>query len=1173
MPSSLLVFCAPTLESARRAAWAFVAKHPTDPLDPPLVLGRRAGAPAWRDLARKQPTNSGALMLPRLVTPESYFARFHASNARRRSWSGLNRLWTLAKALRGVENGLEHLDFDSNDTGALREMAALIAQMRRQGRAALPSSDDAYERELDLWRAAYDEELEALGAFDFEAAPALFPESARANRAFSWPQTLVIDDIGEPWPALETGMAALFERAQLVVATLVIPGGKEEEVARRARTFWTKHGARFVEEAQESPRVRVARALLDPSGNQTPGLPPNVSLTLAHTPGDEAERIAAFIRREIEGGARASDFCLLVPDKSAQEPTLRAAFSAAGVALDFSGTDAATNPLIERLMRLLASRATWSVDELHDLFGNGSLRLEWSGEDGTARRFDAGRLRRAHRLVRGQSDEAPWHDAKALARDWEARIARFRASDAARGDQSRARTLALSLDGGDLDGVARLRALLLPLAQPLDARAWEIAALSVVDALAAHWEEASLDLGAQASCLLLESQEKSNRKAALVETKGGQDARAPKIEAPAPSDSRAQSGERRAFAPEQEIAPIEQLGAGQNSPDGHNARASKMPRDAMDDALRSQARAVLAAFRAGVRAVAERAGDETGERPASAWAAWLRLELSHAEEEPVGDNRFSGVRVLRVGEESEAHSETTRGVFVVGLTERAWPQPRPVSSWPRATALGLETLRENETPPLALALHGFARLLALPCPLHLSRAAWINGAESGASPLWEDLNALFPDASWPALESASSSPDRPTTRAHWLRLLAQSDGSGDFELEQDDGLSTRLRALDAMRRERASTEKIGVYDGVLGERGRELLQPLLARDEERLVVSPSSVEGYARCPIRFFFERVLGLPDESGTEDDLSRAESGDLVHRILHSFRREWPSPLGLDSFEQARELLAQLTSRECDSLALPSILRRAEARRLIGTQERPGALVRLLRAECLEADANGRGVWAHPLHPLIHLAKNGDRDTEWALAHQGNGLEQSFRLPLNGALVQGRIDRMDASSDGSLVVVLDYKTGSTSSLPSFLKGSDRLAFQLAVYVLAAKQLVSGWNSSPRIGAAYLSPRAGFAGWTATAPALGETAKGAMSEEAMEEWLADSRAQIERIASLIESGTFNLSLRSAKIARCDGCAQRAICGQKAGVQNAREGVHLGSNVVFLPERVEWSGP
>lgn len=1291
-----LVFCAPTLSRARLAAWKFIAGQKPGPLDPPLILGRHAGASAWRDLARAGAPGH-ALVLPRLATPDWYFARAHSANARQKFWGGLNRLWTLAKTLRGIENRLELLDFDADDTDALREMAELIALLRRQNLPALPASDDPYGRELEQWRSAYEEELQRIDAFDFEAAPALFGASAKSNRAFLWPHILGVDDVGEPSPALEAGLAALFSRAGCVVGTMAIPGGWDEPIAGRARAFWTRHGAQFIEENDDSPRTHVARQLLDPiqASAASTALPPDVWLTPAHTTGDEAGRVAAFIRREIEGGAQARDFCLLVPDPATQERPLRAAFEAAGVPLDWPFPGAAGSPLFERLVRLLVPRAVRGVDELHDLLGDGALRLEWSGNDGQRKRLDAGRLRRAHRLVRGEEEGAAWRDAELLARDWEARLARWRASDAGRGDQTRAQILSSSLDGGDLQGVARLKALLAPLSEPLTARDWESAALAVADVLAAHWDEAPLALNSASSQETRADGAPSTSNTGSPILQAGQPDTSgedlPGHTRPsgvtAPNIPRLDAGGQLSGAPGALDGSALASGAmpGSAMPDSATGETalgrdiaqsamitrSALPQDEMalgrdiapagvslssdENPARSSARAqtawharaALDAFRGGVRAVAARAGDETGARSSGVWTAWLRLE-SGARNDDGHRERGAGVRVLRVGEESEAATKATRGAFVVGLSERAWPKQRPVSSWPRATALGLETLRAGEAPPLSLALHGFARLLALPCPLFLSRAAWSEGTENGASPLWEDLSALFPGAVWPHLPRAEDAAV-PCSRSHWLQMLARSraaHGQRGEEIEremvvatrpveshepvsptfnespgdkaqdnqpahrrapavppqsapqaradaakttsvstepvglgsnssfiEDPELSVRLGALDAMRRGRASLDELGRYDGVLGERGQTLLRPLLAREDERLVVSPSGIEGYARCPIRFFFERVLQVPGEDGTEDDLSRAESGDLVHRVLHTFRRDWKTPLGMNSFEAAREFLSHLTRRECDSLGLPPILRCAEARRLIGTLPRPGALVRLLRAECLEADAQGRGVWAQTLHPLLHLAAGaieGAGADSFSLAPGGNGLEQAFRLPLTNALVQGRIDRIDASSDGSLVVVVDYKTGSAAALPSFAKGSDRLGFQLAVYLLAAGELVREWKSAPQIAASYLSPRAGFAGWTAAPGALGETTKGAMKGDVLEQWLADSRVQIERIASLIEAGTFNLSLRPAKIARCEGCACRALCGQNAQRQSARAGVHLGSNVVFLPERIEW---
>jgi len=1119
------VFCAPTLLEARRAAWRFVREQgASNTLDVPLVLGRRAGASAWRDVARES-SGQIALVLPRTVSPDWYFARAHGANARRRASSGLNRLWTLGKVLRGLENRLEHLDFDAADTDALREMAGVVALLHRQNQPTFPFGDDAYGRELELWRAAYAQELEHLGAFDVEAAPALFPASARANRAFEWPSILVADDLGEPSPSLQIGLEALLGRARVVVATLVV-AGVDDELSLRAKAFWTKHRAEFIEQPSQSPRVAVARALLDPTASPSPSPPEDLWRWTAHTAGDEAARIAGHIRRAVEEGAKASDFCLVVPDPKAQEATLRAAFAAAGVSLDWEEQYLNGTLLLERLARLLIPAKARSIDELHDLFGDGGLRLEWPvAGDAPVARFDAGRLRRAHRVMRGEDGETAWQNPVALQENWEARLLKLRAHGPSRGDESQARALTLSLDGGDLEGVVRLKELLAPFSEAQSAREWAQSALLVADALAGHWEISDGD--------------ETNARGAS------------------------------------------ETGAAEMQPVGTQQAASLQPTEDGEDAVEEAGKQALAAFRAGVQAVWERAGEDEAPRPSGAWTAWLRLEWAHRDGANEGARYAtgtSGVRVLGIGDESEAHRQGTRAVFVVGLAENAWPRPRASSSWPRGVAKAIEALRGDEAPPLSLALHGFARLLACPVPLFLSRSAWMGGQESGASPLWEDLGALFPDALWSTLPPNETT--RPATRAQWLWQLARAtkDGATLSLAHLDRGLRMRLTALDSMRSERASINGLGRYDGVLGDEAPAMLRDLLPRDAEgRLVISASGAESYARCPLRFFFERVLNLPDETLAEDDLSRAESGDLVHRVLFAFHRDWHAPLNENTFEEAREILARITTRECDSLGLAPILRRAEAHRLIGTPARPGALVRLLRAQCHEADAHAndvsRALWSQPLFPLVHLA--GGRvegaHPDYANASSKQGLEWAWSLPLNGALLKGRLDRIDGSLDGTILVVLDYKTGSASSLPSFAKGSDRLHFQLAAYVLAAQQFAEGWHSVPHIAAAYLSPREGFAKLTAPADALNAPAKLAMSGANMERWLSDSRAQIERIASLIEQGTFNLSLHPAKIARCEGCSSRGICGQDATKQAARAEKLRGADDVFLPEAVEWN--
>lgn len=1083
-----VVFCATTIRQARQSAWSFVQEGTeSTPLDPPLVLASPLSFAAWRDMARK---NGGVCTgLPRLSAPELFFARAHGANVRANWLGGVPRLWALSSVLHRLENRFSLLDFDADDTDALKAMAALIADMRRQNLRALPVESDAFGSELDQWRAGYDAHLEEINAFDFEGAPALFAQSVKRNRTFALPPTLVIDDTLDIFPSLAVGLNALLGRARHIVATLALPNGWGDEASARAHQFWTEHGAqfRFVEE-KEAPsfRLHVAKALLSEQ-SEVNERPSHVSLTNAHTMWDEWERIASHIRARLDEGALPRNFCLVLPTPSVQEPLMRAAFEAHGVPLAGGDSTTSGSPLIERLLRLVVipPRSQWSVDALHDIFGDGALRLEWPDDESILRRFDAGRLRRAHRSIRGEKDEAAWRDPVALARDWESRIGRLRDSLSGQGDEARATLLARSLDGGDLEGVARLKTQLLPFQEARSCSEWTSAVLNLCDALTPH---------------LAESDEQ--------------------------------------------------------------------------DEVERRAQTSLKKLRWGIEELKKRAGEDDSARPSGRWAAWLRLELASGAWEANSEDEtpIEGVRVLSSRHVGEAGSEGEREIFVTGLTERAWPLPPATPLWPATTVQALKILSEGEPAPIAWALHGLSRLIATDAHLHLSHPTWLDTNEVEASPLIEDLRALFHGESWPELARPETYPT-PTSRAQWLRRHSQGASR-----DTDDEFQLCLDALGAMREGRNDSENWGHYDGVLGERGRELLAPLMPHEGDKLELSASGAELYARCGLHFFFERVLRLPDDSQTEDDLSRPESGDLVHRILQAFHREWSAPLSLQNFEAAKAALEIHVRRECERLGLPPILRRAEARRLLGTPKRDGALVRLLRAECHENDARRgqatNGTFADMAYPLVHLQSGafvGISNFDWRLGERGNGLEQPFRIPLDGVTIRGRIDRIDAAEDGTWLLVLDYKTGSASSLPSFVKSSDRLHFQLGVYIMATHYLTQEWPTHPRVAAAYLSPRAGFAGVVAPADLLALSAKGAMDETNQAKWLADTRSQIERIAALIESGTFNLSLRTSKVARCEWCAHQALCGQNASIQTARAAVQTESNVVFYPSPIEWN--
>lgn len=1059
MSAAPILFLAPTAFEARRAAWTHLREqNALSPLDPPLIFTGASGAPAWRELARVGA--SKAQTAPRLIGAEEFFARFHGANARARSLRGADRLWVLGSAARRVAPQLTHLENLIQKRDFLIGISDWIGALHRANFTQFPAAP--LSDELNILLRAYQSRLETLGAFDFEAAPSLFPLSAAQNRAFAWPQILLIDDLLDPAPALQVGCKALFERAQIVAATLVCPGGVETEnpALQNALRFWRECGAQIVRVGSKTEATRAAARVL---GLETACVrPENVRLSVAHTPWDEMNRIAAHIRREVEQGARPDEFALAPADLSGYEAVARHAFASHGVPLDWPlQRPLRASPLVRGLLQASrACRQNWNVHDLHDLFGDGTLRLQLE-----AMTFDARRLRAAGRAAR----HSELDDLDATRAAFEAKIAQFTRHPKNDDAPSRA-AIESSLQGGDLELVADFQNLCAAFGASLGASAWQNRVFELIERLAGHW---------------LESESEAARAA--------QDA--------------------------------------------------------------------IARLKNAVECVVARAGnwsegEAESERPAADWLAWLEWEIEAAVpcDAARDENWGGGVRVA-----SASAPPSTRAVFFCGLSEGVWPVS--LSGGPLG-ARGRDIdalLRAHQSAPIARAAHVLARAIGENDAIFLSCAAHIEGRETPASPLLDDLRAAWPEQIWPELPVGGE--DESTRRAHltrWNRFLtAQSE---DAAPPNQDVAPATLQTLFQMRAARRDADNLSVYDGVLGARGRVLMEKWL-ESRGGAPLSGSALELYARCPIRYFFERVLGVRAEEESDDDLDARAAGTLVHEIARGFLERWKTPFCSEEFEAALEILGEIARRECAQLPLRPILREAEWHRLMGADGRSGPLVKWLKMEI----AGGNGAWTREMRPLSH--------GETALEGAGNGLEHRFRIPIGEQTITGTLDRLDLSRDGTQIAVLDYKTGDVSSLPSWKSGDGGLHFQLAIYGLAARDLTRQMENPPRLAMAYVSlRRAKIARGIGQQDTLGKGCSGAkqLADEAFEAWLDDVSARVARIADLRRAGVFNISLQSANDAKCAGCGCKSLCGQHQPTQMARFETHRASPFVYLPQVWEW---
>jgi ATP-dependent helicase/DNAse subunit B len=200
--------------------------------------------------------------------------------------------------------------------------------------------------------------------------------------------------------------------------------------------------------------------------------------------------------------------------------------------------------------------------------------------------------------------------------------------------------------------------------------------------------------------------------------------------------------------------------------------------------------------------------------------------------------------------------------------------------------------------------------------------------------------------------------------------------------------------------------------------------------------SPSALESYLRCPFTWFVERVVRAED---MDYELDKQLFGQMLHSVLSATYRRLNNqgllPLRLADFQLAQEVASEEIDRTVWNEDYPGTV--AE-RRLAGTS------LRRLTGNLFEMETA-----AAPATRVL--------DTEvWVGGKKG--------VDIGGLRIVGRIDRMDVTTGGQGVFVLDYKSG---SIPTPAELGTEKGLQLPLYLLAAM------NECPNqtvLGGAYLS-------------------------------------------------------------------------------------------------------
>ncbi|MEJ2716917.1 MAG: PD-(D/E)XK nuclease family protein [Deltaproteobacteria bacterium] len=389
---------------------------------------------------------------------------------------------------------------------------------------------------------------------------------------------------------------------------------------------------------------------------------------------------------------------------------------------------------------------------------------------------------------------------------------------------------------------------------------------------------------------------------------------------------------------------------------------------------------------------------------------------------------------------------------------------------------------------------------------------------------------------------------------HVRRLVAQYPAKSDdavsrFHEEIRRALSTSLL--------QTRLDEHGPYDGMI--RDAQVMQSIgRMLDDRAFVYSVSMLNDYQRCPLEFFFKRVLAIAPVKEIPEEPEAAEVGTAVHSILARFY-EARRRAGLGRITRANRLeaLAGMLQSARDVLDAHHFLGRDRmdswvVRRNItdGLYDSPSLASGSLR-EQVEQGADMPRYKRGMLRMLADYEAESDRPLDPWLTEFAFGFDNNPPLLISGQegrviRVRGRIDRIDvygsqADAASGTAWIFDYKTG---RVPAMKDVQERRDLQLPVYLLAVLGDLTGTSVSGA-GACFLSLRskeedpASNVIHTEGLPADAVPMTRRKVWQVTRDDLEGFRHTIKEIDSSIRQGRFP---RSPDPAPCERCGFRMAC-------------------------------
>ncbi len=314
----------------------------------------------------------------------------------------------------------------------------------------------------------------------------------------------------------------------------------------------------------------------------------------------------------------------------------------------------------------------------------------------------------------------------------------------------------------------------------------------------------------------------------------------------------------------------------------------------------------------------------------------------------------------------------------------------------------------------------------------------------------------------------------------------------------------------------------------------ELTEKLKAFSNKQYSIS--QLETYAKCPFKFFMERVLNVKTIDEPTEDIEAIEMGRVLHTIFYEFyislREKDITLVGCSDkdFKTAEKLIFVIAEKQLETTAFKSPLTFYEREKILGID---GSRKESVLFRFLESEKDGDKDFL-PKYFEVNFGRLRPDEAD-------NILSDSDPIQIDGVKLRGKIDRIEVNEKLKSFNIVDYKL--SGAKPSFDDLATGVSLQLPVYLYAASELLA-----KKFQQKYSPNEMFIYSLKYTIDEFGKKSvksKGGKDDEiqSVDQLVQRSIEHVKNYISAISNGKFNLSKlddRESKV--CRFCEFRTVC-------------------------------